>query len=222
MKRVLFLMVALVSLSFVKAESPVTVGVDLYNRYVWRGLDYGNSPSIQPTIKYTLGGFSVGAWGSYATLGSYKETDLFASYAFPFGVTVGVTDFYLPTNGIMNTDYFDYQSDSTGHAFEANIAYTLKGLTLTGSYVFNETYGAATVGGDTYVEAKYTLENGVNFFAGAGNGWYTLDTDFNVVNVGIGATKTIKLSESFSIPVNGSFIVNPDAKQVHFVVGISL
>ena len=60
------------------------------------------------------------------------------------------------------------------------------------------------------------------FFVGGGNGWYTSDTEFAVCNVGIGASKTIKITDSFSIPVNGSFIVNPEKKDVHFVVGISL
>ena len=34
------------------AGDPVAVdfGVDLYSRYIWRGTDYGHSPSIQPSI----------------------------------------------------------------------------------------------------------------------------------------------------------------------------
>ena len=229
MKRVLFLMVALVSLSLVKAESPVTVGVDLYSRYVWRGSDFGNSPSIQPTLKYTAGGFSAGVWGSYSTLGTYKETDLFVSYTLPFGLTIGATDFFMPTGATgESADYFNVDS-LTSHVFEVNAAYTIKGFTFLGSYCINEAKygGAGAQGGDTYVEAKYTLESGVNFFAGAGNGWYTYDyalgedNGFALCNVGVGATKTIKITDSFSIPVNGSFIVNPEKKDVHFVVGVS-
>lgn len=231
MKKVMLTLVALLGLAMAKAESPVTVGVDFYNRYVWRGSDYGNSPSIQPTLKYTKGGFSAGVWGSYATLGTWKEADLFVTYVFPFGLTLGAQDFFMP-NGVSgaSVDYFYYAKDSTSHAYEVNAAYTLKGLTLTGSYVITEakTGGAGAQGGDTYFEAKYTLENGVNFFAGAGNGWYTYDyvngkdNGFKFCNVGIGATKTIKITDSFSIPVNGSLIVNPDKKDIHFVIGFSL
>lgn len=238
MRKVMLTLVALLGITMAKAESPVTVGVDLYSRYVWRGLDYGNSPSIQPTIKYTKSNFTIGGWGAYATTATgynsinpqapYKETDLFASYTLPFGITIGVTDFFLASNGIMNSNYFDYKSDSTSHAFEANLVYTYKGLSLTGSYVFNETTGAGSQGGDTYVEAKYTFENSVNFFVGGGNKWYTADSNynktskFNICNVGVGATKTIKFTDSFSLPVNGSIIINPNAKQINFIVGISL
>lgn len=225
MKKVMLTLVAVLGLTLASAQSPVTVGVDLYNRYVWRGTDYGNAPSFQPTLKYTNGGFSIGAWGAYSTLGTYKETDLFATYSLPFGLTLGVTDFFMPnTSTTPGKDYFYYASDSTSHAFEANAAYTIKGFTILGSYVFTEAKygGAGAQGGDTYLEAKYTLENGVNFFAGAGNGWYTSDTKFMLCNVGVGATKTIKVTDSFSVPVNGSFIVNPERKEVHFVVGISL
>lgn len=224
MKKVLFLIMALVSLSSVKAESPVTVGVDLYSRYVWRGTDFGNSPSIQPTLKYTNGGFSAGVWGAYSTIGTYKETDLFVSYTLPFGLTIGATDFFMPTGGTGdNLDYFNYTDTTTSHVFEVNAAYAFKGFTFTGSYCINESNpnSSISMGGDTYVEAKYTLESGVNFFAGAGNGWYTSDTEFALCNVGVGATKTIKVTDSFSIPVNGSFIVNPEKKDVHFVVGLS-
>ena len=41
------------------------LGTDVVSRYVWRGTDFGDSPSIQPTINYTTSGFSVGFWGAY-------------------------------------------------------------------------------------------------------------------------------------------------------------
>lgn len=231
MKKAILVFIALLGLTMVKAEEPVTVGVDLYNRYIWRGADYGNSPSIQPTLKYTKGGFSIGAWGAFATLGTWKEVDLFVNYAFPFGLTLGAQDFFMPNDvSGASLDYFYYAKDSTSHAYEVNAAYTLKGFTLTGSYVITEAKvgGEGAQGGDTYAELKYTLESGVNFFVGGGNGWYTYDYDnsidngFAVCNVGVGATKTIKITDSFSIPVNGAVIVNPDKKDIHFTVGISL
>lgn len=233
MKKVMLTLVAILGITMAKAESPVTVGVDLYSRYVWRGTDFGNSPSIQPTLKYTNGGFAAGVWGAYATSISstgttYKETDLFVTYTLPFGLTLGATDFFMPTGALSadEADYFNYTDTTTSHVFEVNAAYAIKGFTFTGSYCINESSpnSAISMGGDTYLEAKYTLENGINFFAGAGNGWYAkdFDTKFAVCNVGVGASKTIKITDTFSIPVNGSFIVNPDKKDVHFVVGLSL
>lgn len=43
-----------------------------------------------------------------------------------------------------------------------------------------------------------------------------------IVNIGITASKEIKISESFNLPINASFISNPDSKRVFFVLGISL
>lgn len=238
MKKVMLTLVAILGITMAKAESPVTVGVDLYNRYVWRGTDFGGAPSIQPTLKYTNGGFSGGVWGAYATSPSstlggetYKETDIFVNYAFKFGLTLGATDFFMPTLATGESlDYFNYTDSTTSHVFEVNAAYAFKGFNFLASYCINEARlgGAGAQGGDTYVEAKYTLENGINFFAGAGNGWYTYnyteakDNGFAFCNLGVGATKTIKITDSFSIPLNGSVILNPQKKDIHFVVGLSL
>jgi hypothetical protein len=74
---------------------------------------------------------------------------------------------------------------------------------------------------DTYVEAGYTA-GAVTLFAGAGDGQYTKDASFNLCNVGLKTSKSIKISDSFSIPVSGSVILNPSTEQFNIVVGISL
>jgi len=74
---------------------------------------------------------------------------------------------------------------------------------------------------DTYVEAGYGFSN-VSVFVGAGNGQYTSDGGFNLCNVGIKATESIKLTDSFSLPINGAVILNPSTQAFHIVVGISL
>ncbi len=47
-------------------ESPgnFSVSADLVSSYVWRGSKFGKGPAIQPTVKFTSGGFTLGAWGS--------------------------------------------------------------------------------------------------------------------------------------------------------------
>ncbi len=40
-------------------------------------------------------------------------------------------------------------------------------------------------------------------------------------NVGIGTTKEIKITDSFSIPVTGQVIFNPEKEQLYVVVGFS-
>ena len=74
---------------------------------------------------------------------------------------------------------------------------------------------------DLYFEAGYSFGI-VDVFAGAGNEVYTTDGNFNLVNVGLTVTKEIKFTDHFSLPVYGSIILNPDAEQIHYVVGFTL
>jgi hypothetical protein len=197
--------------------SPFSVGADVYSSYVWRGTKFGG-PCIQPSVKLTLGGFTAGVWGSYDVTG-YKETDPYISYALPFGLSLGVTDYYYEGD-------FDNLSDTAGnHAFEGNLGYTFKNLTLSANYIFNEAGGAASKGGDMYFQVTYAFKS-FSAFVGAGNGWHTLNKDngddkFNVCNIGIQTSKTISVTDKFSIPVTGQVIVNPDNKKIYMVVGFS-
>jgi len=187
-----------------------TAGADLVSSYIWRGSKAG-AFSIQPTVKYVNGGFSIGAWGSGdLTTGAPEETDLFALYAFKMGLSLGVTDYHYNTSTLFNKN---------AHAIEANLGYAIGKFSLSGNYIFNTASGS--IGQDKYFEAGYQFSS-VKFFVGAGDGWYTNDTSFQVCNLGITANKTLKISESFSIPLFGSVIVNPNKEQIFYVIGISL
>jgi hypothetical protein len=226
MKRKLFLLTAVsVSVFFSsnliaqdeenEKPSKFSAGADFYTSYIWRGSKYGTGPAVQPSVKFATGGLTVGVWGSFDASG-YMESDLYASYSFPFGLSLGITDYYYP-----GLEYFDY-SDSTGsHAFELSAGYTLKGLSLSANYILNEAGGAASAGGDLYFQAGYAFKY-ASIFAGAGNGWHTSDGEFALCNVGIGTTRAIKITDSFSIPVTGQIVFNPEKEQFYVVVGFSL
>jgi hypothetical protein len=187
-----------------------TAGADLVSSYIWRGSKAG-AFSIQPTVKYVNGGFSIGAWGSGdLTTGAPEETDLFALYAFKMGLSLGVTDYHYNTYTLFNKN---------AHAIEANLGYAIGKFSLSGNYIFNSASGS--IGQDKYFEAGYQFSS-VKLFVGAGDGWYTNDASFQVCNLGITANKTLKISESFSIPLFGSVIVNPNKEQIFYVIGISL
>jgi hypothetical protein len=192
--------------------SPFFVNMDLVSRYVWRGTDFGNAPQVQPTVKFAKGGFTAGGWGSYSMLGNYQEADLFASYAFPFGLSVGLTDYYFPSGGYDSTSHYF----SEGHFAEANLGFTGGGFSLSANMML----ATPVKTNDIYFEAGYTYKN-LSVFAGAGNEAYTHDGNFKFCNVGLKMTREIKVTESFSIPVSGSLILNPDKEQVNLVVGVS-
>lgn len=225
MKKIFLVAVAFVlvlsSSSSLKAQEWST-GLDIYSSYVWRGVKYGTGPAFQPAVEYSNGGFAIGAWGSVCTSeDEYAEMDLYLSYGFDFGLSVGITDYYYP-----GTEYFDFSTEAGAHAVELNLGYEIGGLSLAGNYIFNEAGGAGSVGGDLYFELGYGFKN-VNLFVGAANGWLTAeeegeDDTFDVVNIGIGTSKEIQITDSFSLPVSGSVHLNPNSEQFMIVVGISL
>ena len=201
--------------------SPFSVGGDLVSSYLWRGTKFGSGPAIQPYLELGLGNFTIGGWGSYCfTTNEAPEADLYLSYGFDFGLSVGLTDYYFP-----GTPYFDYSKESGAHAFEVNLGYEIGGLSIGANYFINEAGGAGTEGGDMYFELGYAFEH-FGVFVGGGNGWHTVEadadeSDFMVCNIGITASREIPITESFSLPISGSLILNPDTEQFHVVVGIS-
>jgi hypothetical protein len=209
-----------------ESDSPISIGADLVSRYVWRGLDYGASPSIQPYVEAGFGGFTVGAWGAYTTslssanLLGIQEMDLYATYTFADLITVGVTDYFFPQEIDYNYNYFDYGSDTTGHVFEGMVSFNgLEDLPLTFMIGYNFLNDSDN---SIYMELGYSFSI-FDVFIGAGNGVYlTGDGSFSIVNLGLGASKEIKITDNFSLPVSASLITNPEAKQIHLVFGISL
>lgn len=192
-------------------------GVDLYSTYIFRGVAF-SGPSIQPYVEFTAGGLSIGAWGSQGIDGlasagdlGFREMDLYAAYEFGFGLSIGITDYYYP-----GTDYFDGDS----HAFELNAGFDLGNFSLSANYMLNEAEGAGSEGSDLYFEAGISFRS-VDLFVGAGDGWHSSNGDFALVNVGLAANKEIRITESFSIPLTGAAILNPDTEQFYIVVGVS-
>lgn len=212
----LLLILTLPIVNEIKAQE-ITTGVDLYSTYVWRGVAF-SGPSVQPYVEFGAGGFSIGAWGSQGFDGlttdgefsnGFQEMDLYAAYEFDFGLSIGITDYYFP-----GTPYFEDDS----HAFELNLGISAGDLSLSGNYFFA---GGGSVGDDLYFEAGYSIGK-ADLFLGAGDGWHSSDEDFKLVNVGIGTTKEIKITESFSLPISGAVILNPDTEQLYILAGISL
>jgi uncharacterized protein (TIGR02001 family) len=199
-----------------ESKSNFSVGADIYSNYIWRGSKLGTGPAFQPSVKFNSGGFTLGVWGSFDAAG-YAEVDPYVSYSFPFGLSIGLTDYYYPGLSVFET------SDTAGsHALEINLGFTKGGLSLSANYIVNEAGGALSSGGDTYFQAGYAFKK-FNISIGAGNGWHTADPDkFAVCHIAVGTSKTIKITDTFSVPVSGSVILNPDKEQLYMVVGFSL
>lgn len=199
-------------------EIEVSTGVDLVSTYVWRGVAY-SGPSWQPSVELGSGGFAIGAWGSQGYDG-FQEMDLYAGYSFDFGLYLGITDYYFP-----GTPYFSYSEDPANgefgsHAFELNAGYEFDSFSLSGNLILNEATGAGSAGSDLYFEAGYAFDE-ASVFVGAGDGWHSTDGEFALVNIGVSAGKELVLTDTFSIPLSGSVVLNPDTEQLYIFIGLS-
>lgn len=210
------------------------VSTDVVSSYVWRGVaqegSKGGTPNIQPTVSYTNGAFSLGAWGSYAFSGGVKEVDLYATLALSSSFSLTVTDYNWNNGNDGSPGYFNYKNDETGHVFEGTLAFA-----GTKSFPLSVSWNTMFYGADknlkgknafsTYVELGLPLASNVKAFLGASlfdsPGIYA-NTGFSVINLGVKVSKELKLTDSFSLPVYGIIGANPQAEKAFFVAGITL
>ncbi len=205
--------------------TPFSFGADLVSRYIFRGLDFGDSPAIQPAFAFSKKGFTLGAWGSYAFIATPTgiEADLYTSYEFDFGLSLGITDYYFPDERLtINTDstispvrkgtYFDYANT---HYDELNLSQSIKNFSLVANWGFHNMDNAV------YFEAGYEFK-WIDVFLGGGNKMYTMNGNFNIVNIGLRASKDISITEKYAFGISSSVIFNPDAEQIHLVFALSL
>lgn len=206
----LFLLLLSLSTAAQETKSEISASADIVSNYIWRGTKFGKGPAIQPGIKFTAGGFTLGAWGNYCiSTDEAGEADFYTSYNFG-AVTIGLSKYYFTGSPFFSID---------NHAFELNGGLALGKFSLSANYILNE--GAGAKGGDSYFEASWKSDN-FGIFAGAGNGWYTPDNKFNLCNVGVSASKELKITDNFTIPLTGSLILNPATEQLFLVALISL
>ncbi|HEX2865693.1 MAG TPA: TorF family putative porin [Ignavibacteriales bacterium] len=212
-------------------------GADLVSRYVWRGIEVGESmPQVQPYGSFDLdlkssGSFSLGLWGSYGFTGNYAENDFYLKYSYETSAgtfSATATDYYYPY--IDSLKLSDFKNNGEGaHTMEAAFLYTGPeafpvSFTLSKNF-YNDIPGQKSL----YVELGYPVAfNGtsLNFFAGAAQGpsvWHSVTSDqFQVINLGFNVSKEIKITQDFSLPVGLSFIMNPHIKNTYVVFKVSL
>jgi len=211
-----------------------SVGADVVSSYVWRGSKVSGYEGInvQPTASVSVGNLALGMWGSVNYEGSAKEADLYLSYSLG-SLTLMVTDYWFGGN------YFRFGKSSGTHFYEGSLAYSF-GDALPLSISWNTLLYGADYKADgskrysSYVEVSYATsikDIGLTLAAGASpwtSNWYHLDNDgemksgFQMVNISLKATKELKLSDSFSLPVFGQIVANPCSEDVNFVFGFSL
>ncbi len=212
-------------------SSDFILGADVVSRYIWRGLDLGSDPAVQPYFLWNKGGFSLGTWGSYGLNGKFAEADLMISYNYKF-VTIGITDFFFPIEGFnVNNDYFNYQSGETGHAIEGSLKLSGPDKIPVSFLVGTVFYGADIDSAQnnkysTYMELSYpvsTKKIDLQFFIGAVvNDIPNLYADgAGIINLGFKATKQLKISDKYSMGAFFSLVINPKYENLHLIFGLN-
>lgn len=205
---------------------------DLVSSYVWRGIKQTGGISAQPTVSASLNGFSIGAWGSTdITSNNHKEVDVYVSYS-RNNITFTATDYWWDGEDALH--YFSSPTDgNVGHSLETSLAYTLpQSFPLSISWnTFLLGKANKKINGDnsfsTYIELNYPFSiKEIGFKIGIGfTPWASTiyGTDkFSFTSVHLGASKEIKITESFSVPLFANLIVNPVHEDINFVLGITL
>ncbi len=215
-----------------KKQSAISVKADIVSTYIWRGMTPSPSPNIQPEIRYKVGKLEMGLWGSTDFTGNYKEIDIFITYSIK-GFSATFTDYY----NAMSKKYFDYNNKTTGHQLELGMSYQHEKFPLQ-LYVGTIVYGADkrysydtntqdSISNDysTYIELNYSFnvkQVKIDAFLGATPFTSMYGDGFAIVYTGLTASRKIKITSKYSLPIFATFAVNPQKQDYFVIFGITL
>ena len=208
---------------------------DVVSNYIWRGLDLGHL-SLQPEMSVGWQGLSLTAWGSVG-LSNFKddarEIDLTLSYE-TGGLSLGIVDYWTDAN---DKRYFYYKTmvstnrqEGTGHSFEGFLAYDFGLLSASWQTFFagsdyQEDDGKRAYSSYFELSAPFRLAN-LDWDATVGlvpwKSDYYETSGFSLTNLSLRATKAVRISDSFELPLFGQLIANPSSQDFYFVFGLTL
>ena len=207
-----------------------TVSGDFVNEYIWRGLKLGDV-AVQPTFGVGYKGLSLTAWGSYglSNKDDVKEFDLTLGYT-AGGFNIGITDYWFSVGLDPDGRYFKYDAHGTNHVFEANIGYDCGFASLKWNTNFSGNDGVNKDGKRAYssyfeVNVPFKL-SAIDWSATVGAVPFAttsyVTTGFALTNLSLRATKEIKVTDSFSIPIFGQVTANPCSQRAYLVFGFTM
>ena len=231
MKKIVLFAMGLVmsTTAFAQDEIETTISGDIVSSYIWRGQDLGNV-SLQPTLGVGYKGLSLTAWGNVGLTNSEdtKELDLTLAYTVG-GFNVGITDYWTNDGGDPAARYFKYNAHGTNHVFEANVGYDFGFASLQWftNFAGNDYKEDGKRAYSSYMEVVVPFKfSAIEWTATAGavpsaSALYGT-SGFAVTNLALKATKDIKVSDTFSIPVFAQVAANPCSQKAYLVLGFTL
>ena len=183
--------------------------------------------SLQPELSVGWKGLSLSAWGSVglSNKDDAREVDLTLSYEIG-GLSFGIIDYW---DDGADKPYFYYKNNDTAHSFEGFINYDFGPVSSSWQTVF--------AGSDYQADGKRAFSS--YFELSAPFRLVTCDWDarfglvpwksdmydvsgFRVTNLSLRATKAIKITKSFELPLFGQVVANPASQHFYFVFGLTL
>ena len=212
-------------------EIETTVSADVVNQYIWRGQELGNT-GFQPTLGIEYKGLSLTAWGNVGLTepADTKEFDLTLGYTIG-GFNIGICDYWFSAGNDPKGRYFMYEAHRTNHIFEGNIGYDFGPVALQWFTNFSGNDYKVSNGKRAYssyfeISAPFKLAT-CDWTATAGAVPFGSEAvygteKFAMTNLSLRATKDIKITDSFSIPIFGEVIGNPCSQKAYLVFGFTL
>lgn len=215
----------------ISQELTITPGVDITSRFIYRGLDLGSSPQIQPSIAFGYGDFNFVLWGSHPLAltpdgDGYKEVKFWMNYTFDLG------DFTLTpqieNHFDANADLFDFDEDTGAHVFQASLRAAGKGDVAPDLLLGYTFYGPAE--NTIYVEAGVGFSVGDVGLRAFASGQYSdpggfvdlgYDGDFVFNGLGLSASRHLRISNDISVPMGVLFALNPKTERAFMAFSIS-
>ena len=232
MKKIVLFAMGLVLSSTALAQEKVetTIKGDFVNEYIWRGQKLGDV-AVQPTFGVGYKGLSLTAWGNYGLTNKddVKEFDLTLGYTIG-GLTIGVTDYWFSVGLDPDARYFKYDAHGTNHVFEATVGYDFGPVALAWFTNFAGNDGTNKNGKRAYssyfeVSVPFRLAT-VDWSATAGAVPFATTSygtsGFAVTNLSLRATKDMRVTDAFSIPIFAQLTGNPCSQKAYLVLGFSL
>lgn len=212
------------------AQINVSGGVDFVSKYIWRGFNLADKPTLQPTLDFGMGnsGFALNIWGSFAMADRdiydpADELDFTLTHSSELGgqlgLTVGFIYYTFPTQ-----DEFKMSDHTSQEAFVTVAPSTLPfGPELSLFYDFN-------LGKDLYanLSLSHALPIGMNLLSlgtsvGYNNGQFGTNSGISHVDFSVStefALGGITVSPRAVYVIAPESSVNPD-NEFYFGIGVS-
>ena len=188
----------------------VSLGADIVSKYVWRGFDQGSGASVQPSLGLAYKGVSLSAWGSTSITDlEPKEFDITLGYSIG-GLGITVTDYWWSGE----SGKYGYYKDSHYLSVATMFAGADKNPEDNQNFstYFNASYDIACPG-----DITLTPSIGVS----TKSYLYTGEKISGLTDISLKAARSIKVTDSFSIPIFVQATVSPAMDKTYLVFGMS-